>query len=148
MMEKKSAFFHFFFHVFQGGLHMWRGDLLQQPSHRTFTPSVWKVTHILKLPRSEYLISHVNKKWGLSSVTQRYSLFKGCQDFNTEPETKSSYFLRLYLFLCRAADLKTAWPFHSHRKETVLRFWIGEEFNLWPAAHQPEVPVSSVSFYL
>lgn len=102
----------------------------------------------LRLPHSEYLISHINKERGLNSVIQCYSLPQHHEDFNTEPETKSNYFLRLYLLLCRAGDLKTAWSFHSHRKTTVLRFWIGEEFNLWPAAHQPEVPVSLVSFYL
>lgn len=105
-------------------------------------------TSVLHSPQPEYLISHINKKRGLNSVIQCYSLPQRCEDFNTEPETKSNYFLRLYLFLCRAGDLKTAWSFHSHRKKTVLRFRIGEEFNLWPAAHQPEVPVSLVSFYL
>jgi len=113
-------------------------------AHQQFFISI----NALRLPPSAYLISHINKKRGLNSVIQCYSLLQHCEDFNTEPETKSNYFLTLYLFLCRAGDLKTAWSFHSHRKTTVLRFRIWEEFNLWPVAHQPEVPVSLVSFYL
>lgn len=103
---------------------------------------------VLSLSHSECLIIHISKDWGLNSITQSYSSHQSHEDFNREPETKSNYFLRLYLFLCRAADLKTAWSFHSHRKKIVLTFRIGEEFNLWPAAYQPEVPVSLFSFYL